>query len=132
MANKFLISLFNCIVYILCDYESWCAYNFSAFIFSTFIFHSFHFTHFISLIRGHSETIGKREIISKHLEEIIRNKKYIRTNELRDIQDEIYYTRQETAKVPNYFFRWYQKQLNVEAEEYIEEVNKIYKSNWIT
>lgn len=86
------------------------------------------FTHFISLIRGHSETIDKRETISKHLDEIIRNKKYIGTNELRDIQDEIYSTRQEAAKVPNYFFRWYQKQLNIEAEEYIEEANKIYKS----
>jgi hypothetical protein len=86
------------------------------------------FTHFISLIRGHTVTIGKRETISKHLDEIIRNKKFIGTNELRDIQDEIYSTRQEAAKVPNFFFRWYQKQMNEEAEEYISEVNNIYKS----
>lgn len=86
------------------------------------------FTHFITLIRGHSGTIEKRETISKHLDEIIRSKKYIGTNELRDIQDEIYSTRQEAAKVPNFFFRWYQKQMNEEAEEYITEVNNIYKS----
>ncbi len=86
------------------------------------------FTHFITLIRGHSETIDKRETISKHLDEIIRNKKNIGTNELRDIQDEIYSTRQAAAKVPNYFFRWYKKQLNIETEEYIDEANKIYKS----
>lgn len=86
------------------------------------------FTHFISLISGHSSAIDKREAISKHLDEIIRNKKFIGTNELRDVQDEIYSTRQEAAKVPNFFFHWYQKQLNIEAEEYIEEVNKLYNS----
>jgi ABC-type multidrug transport system fused ATPase/permease subunit len=85
------------------------------------------FTHFITLIRGHSGTIDKRERISKHLDEIIRNKKYIGSNELRDIQDEIYSTRQEAAKVPNFFFRWYQEQMNSEAEEYISEVNNLYK-----
>jgi len=84
------------------------------------------FTHFITLIRGHSGTIDKRETISKHLDEIIRNKKYIGSNELRDIQDEIYSTRQEAAKVPNFFFRWYQEQMNSEAEEYISEVNNLY------
>jgi len=86
------------------------------------------FTHFISLINGHSEAIEKREAISKHLDDMIRSKKYISTNELRDIQDEIYSTRLEAAKVPNFFFRWYKKRMNAEAEEYIEEVNNIYKS----
>lgn len=86
------------------------------------------FTHFISLYRGHTEAIEKREAISKHLDEIIRNKGIISTEELRDVQDEIYISRQQPAKVPNFFFRWYQKQLNEEAEEYIEEVNNLYKS----
>lgn len=85
------------------------------------------YTHFISLIRGHSGAIDKREAISKHLDEIIRKKKDIGTDELRDIQDEIYITRQESAKVPDFFFRWYKKQLNSEAEEYIEEVNNLFK-----
>lgn len=86
------------------------------------------FTHFINLIRGHSETIEKREAISKHLDEIIRGKKSISTEELRDVQDEIYNTRQQAAKVPNFFFRLKKKELNDVAEEYIEEVNKIYNS----
>ena len=84
------------------------------------------YIHFISLIRGHSGTIAKREVISKHLNEIIREGKGIEETELRDIQDEIYTTRQESAKVPNFFFRWYKEQMNSEAEEYIAEVNQIY------
>lgn len=84
------------------------------------------YTHFISLIRGHSSAIDRRKAISKHLDEIILNKKYIGTDELRDIQDEIYISRQEAAKVPNFFFRWYQNKMNAIAEDYIETVNKTY------
>lgn len=84
------------------------------------------FTHFIALIRGHTETIEKRESISKHLDNIIRKRKSISIEELRDVQDEIYITRQQTAKVPDFFFRLYQKRLNNEAEDYIEAINKIY------
>lgn len=86
------------------------------------------YTHFISLIQGHSTAITRREAISSHLDEIIRHKKHISLLELRDIQDEIYITRQEAAKVPNFFFEWYKEQMNSEAEEYIEEVNNIYKT----
>jgi hypothetical protein len=85
------------------------------------------YSHFISLIRGHSAVIDKREAISKHLDEIIHRKKEIGINELRDIQDEIFITRQESAKVPDFFFQWYKKQMNSEAEEYIEEVNNLYR-----
>jgi hypothetical protein len=84
------------------------------------------YSHFITLIRGHTSAIDKRKAISSHLDVIIRSKKFIGTNELRDIQDEIYTTRQEAAKVPNFFFRWYQKRMNAIAEDYIESVNKIY------
>jgi hypothetical protein len=84
------------------------------------------YTHFISLIRGHSTAIEKREFISKHLDEMIRSKLNINIENLRDIQDEIYSTRQESAKVPNFFFRIYQKRMNAIAEDYIESVNKIY------
>jgi len=84
------------------------------------------YNHFITVIRGHSNAIKKREDISSHLDDIIRNKKSIETIELRDIQDEIYNTRKEAAKVPNFFFRYYQKSLNTETEEYIAEVNTLY------
>jgi len=86
------------------------------------------YTHFITLIRGHSSAIGKREIISKYLDTIIRNKHTISIEKLRDIQDEIYFTRQETAKVPNFFFRLYQKRMNAIAEDYIESINRTYNS----
>ena len=89
--------------------------------------HSF-FTHFISLSRGHSQVIHKREAISKHLDEIIQNKVKIEKAELRDIQDEIYLTRQEAAKVPDLFFRLYKKKLNLKAEEYIRQTNLLYES----
>lgn len=84
------------------------------------------YTHFISLIRGHLSAIEKREFISKHLDEMIRNKLCISIEKLRDIQDEIYSTRQESAKVPNFFFELYRKQMNEVAEDYIKSVNEIY------
>lgn len=84
------------------------------------------YSHFANLIKGHSSAIEKREAISKNLDEIIQNKKYIGIDELRDVQDEIYITRQEAAKVPNFFFAWYKNQMNEEAEDYINSVNEIY------
>jgi hypothetical protein len=84
------------------------------------------FTHFISIIRGHSSAIEKREFISKYLDELIRTKADINIANLRDVQDEIFLTRQEAAKVPNFFFEWYKKQMNEEAEDYIKSVNEIY------
>lgn len=84
------------------------------------------YSHFITIIRGHTSAIDKRKAISVHLDEIIRQKKFIATTELRDIQDEIYYTRQEPAKVPDFFFRLYHKELDAISEDYIESVNKIY------
>lgn len=85
------------------------------------------YTHFLSLIRSHNLAINKREHISTHLDEIIRSKQNIPIEHLRDIQDEIYSTRQEPAKVPNFFFRLHHKRLNLMAEDYIESVNMIYK-----
>jgi len=86
------------------------------------------YTHFISLIRGHSSVIEKREIISNHLDKIIRNKQNISIENLRDIQDEIYSTRLESVKVPNFFFRLYQKRMDAITEDYIESVNRSYDS----
>lgn len=83
-------------------------------------------THIIALIRGHSSAIEKREFISKHLDKLIRNKHAINLSQLRDIQDEIFSTRQESVKVPNFFFRIYQKRMNAITEDYIETVNRLY------
>jgi hypothetical protein len=84
------------------------------------------YTDVFNLIRGHREAIEKREAVSKQLDEIIQNKKTVSIAELRDIQDEIYITRKESVKVPNFFFRWRQKQFNSEVDEYIDEINKRY------
>jgi hypothetical protein len=84
------------------------------------------YTHFITIIRGHSGAIAKRQAISVQLDAMIRCKRTIETTELRDIQDEIYLTRKESAKVPDFFFRIYKDELNVQAEEYIREVNALY------
>ncbi len=85
------------------------------------------YTHFISLIRAHRNVINKREFISGVLDKLIREKKDISTQELRDVQDEIFLTRQEATKVPNFFFRWHQKQMNDTAENYIQEINSLYQ-----
>ncbi|MCK9641338.1 MAG: S-4TM family putative pore-forming effector [Prolixibacteraceae bacterium] len=86
------------------------------------------YTHFISLIRGHNSAIEKREAISKHLDIIIRIKKEVSNEELRDIQDEIFSTRQEPAKVPNFFFRMLYKKMNAMDEDYINSINTLYNS----
>ena len=86
------------------------------------------FAHIISHIRGHTGVIEKREAISGHLDELIRGGKHITIHELRDIQDEIYLTRQDTTKVPDLFFRRYKERLNSEAEEYIQEANRIFET----
>ena len=92
-------------------------------LFSVFMFYS----HFITLIRGHSSAIKRRESISAMLDEIIFARKNADVNGLRDIQDEIYYTRQESAKVPDFFFRFYKERLSKAAEAFIERVNGTYR-----
>jgi hypothetical protein len=86
------------------------------------------YTYFLVLIREHSSAIQKRKFISDHLDEIIQNKRPVSIAHLRDIQDEIYNTRQESAKVPNFYFRWNKKEMEAISEAYIESVNKMYNS----
>lgn len=91
-------------------------------LFSTLSF----YTHFISLIRAHTGVIKKRQAIAAQLDEWLRKKVDIPMQVLRDVQDEIFLTRQEATKVPNFFFRWFQQKMNQEANKYIEEINKLY------
>ncbi len=86
------------------------------------------YSHFFTLIRGQSAVIEKREAISKKLDNIIRHTKKISMEELRDIQDEIFITRQEPAKIPDFFFKWNKKKMNAQSEDYIKSINKIYIS----
>jgi hypothetical protein len=84
------------------------------------------YTHFIGVIRGNDSAIKKRKAISSGLDKDILMKKSFDKQRLRDFQDEIYSTRQESAKVPDFFFRKYKDQLNQETEAYIDIVNKVY------
>ncbi|MBX2977632.1 MAG: hypothetical protein KF721_16015, partial [Ignavibacteriaceae bacterium] len=85
------------------------------------------YIHFFTIINGHLAVITKREAISNKLENDIINKKEISISELRDIQDEIFITRNESAKVPNSFFKIYKHKMNQEYEDYIETINRIYE-----
>ena len=84
------------------------------------------YTHILTLIRGNTGAIRKRKSIVTKLDEYINNKKEFQIGNLRDVQDEIYNIRQEPAKVPDFFFRLYNKKLQEEFEDYIQEVNKRY------
>lgn len=97
-------------------------------IFSTCLSIMTFYVHFFTIIRGHASVIGKREAISRKLDGIILNKLEIPLEELRDIQDDILATRQEPAKVPNFFFRLYKKKLEIEFEDYLDNVNRTYST----
>ena len=84
------------------------------------------YAYFFTLIRGQSAVIEKRDYISKKLDEVILKKKYISPEEIRDIQDEIFITRQEPAKIPEFFFRWFKKKMMAQSEDYIKSVNNLY------
>jgi hypothetical protein len=85
------------------------------------------YTHFIGLIKGHSAVIEKRSKISAMLDNWIEQKVEITFQQLRDVQDEIYQTRLEPVKVPNFFARWQQKKLNSTFENYVEGVNSKFE-----
>ena len=84
------------------------------------------YTHILTLIRGNTTAIKKRKAIVSKLDEYINSRTPFTKDNLRDIQDEIYNIRQEPAKVPDFFFRMYDKKLQKTFEAYIQEVNKIY------
>lgn len=84
------------------------------------------YTHLLSLIRGHSSAIEKREAIGKRLDDLIMNKKDITIAELRDIQDDIFITRQESAKVPDFFSKLNNKKIDQKFKDYVITVNDVY------
>lgn len=84
------------------------------------------YAQFFTIIRGQSVVIERRDSISKKLDRIIREKKFISTEEIRDIQDEIYITRLEPAKIPEFFFKLLKKKMMRQSEDYISSINKIY------
>ena len=82
------------------------------------------YTHIITIIRGHKNVIEKRSSINKVLDSYIFNEGAPSKQELRDIQDEIFLTRQENAKVPNLFFKLWNKKINRDIDDFIIRVNR--------
>lgn len=91
--------------------------------FSTLSFHG----HIISLIRGNNNAIKKRTQVEDKLDYYIQNNKPLGTEDLRDVQDELYTIRQEPSKIPDWFCRIHYKKINAIQEKYVEErVNSLY------
>ena len=82
------------------------------------------YTHIVTIIRGHRSVIEKRTAINSKLDGFIFGNIEPTTQELRDIQDEIYLTRQENAKVPNLFFRICSREMNRDFDDFVSRVNK--------
>jgi len=82
------------------------------------------YTHFVTIIRGHRSVIEKRTAINSILDKHIFGSTEPTMQELRDIQDEIYLTRQESVKVPDLFFRIFSRQTNNAFDNFLERVNK--------
>jgi hypothetical protein len=97
-------------------------------VFSLYFSTLSYYTHLISLIKGNKNSINKRQKIVSKLDSYINKKKEFTLDNLRDIQDEIYNTRQEPSKVPNIFFRMYNNKIKTELEDYIAITNAIYDS----
>lgn len=86
------------------------------------------YTYFLTQIRGHNSVIRKRKAISRMLDEFLFDHKPIHSLQvLRDIQDEIFNTRLEAAKVPNFFFRRCHNQINKEYDSFVQSINEANK-----
>ncbi|GEM_PF-2374514 len=84
------------------------------------------YSHFVTIIRGHKSVIDKRAQINSKLDNYIFCNTPPTIQELRDIQDEIFLTRQENAKVPDFYFRMNKQKIERDFEEYVKKVNKFF------
>jgi hypothetical protein len=82
------------------------------------------YTYVFSVLRGHHAVIAARRPVAEKLDDIILRKRDAGLHRLRDIQDEIFFTRKESAKVPNWFFKLHRVRLERAFEEYIKSVNR--------
>ncbi len=97
----------------------------NTFFFICFSIISF-YTHFVSIWRGQRNVIEKLNSLNSKLDNFIFNKIEPKTQELRDIQDEIFLARQESAKVPNMLFRLWKKELDKSFDDLMSRINKKY------
>lgn len=85
------------------------------------------YTHFITMIRGHKGAIKKRKDITAKLDNNIEKKTAFTDSDLRDVQNELYYIRQEPSKVPDYFCKRFNPKIGQLFKDYVERINKIYE-----
>jgi hypothetical protein len=90
--------------------------------FSTLSFYS----HLITMTRGHKAAIKKRKEITAKLDSHIERKEPFTEQQLRDVQNELYYIRQESSKVPDYFCKKQNGKIAVLFQEYVQKINGIY------
>lgn len=95
--------------------------KFEIIFFTLFSLLSF-YTHFISIIKGHTTVIRRRTFISQIIDSGLKERTLLSKSFLRDIQDEIYQTRTEIIKVPNFFFRLFKSKLSIEIDKLVGEV----------
>ncbi len=84
------------------------------------------YKHYITILRGNNGVIKKRGKLLKQIERLVMSNTYPTETELRDFQDEIFHTRQETAKVPDWFARFTKKNCSKEMDDLIAKVNTVY------
>lgn len=85
------------------------------------------YTHFITMIRGHRGAIKKRKVITNKLDNNIENKVAFSDTDLRDVQNELYYIRQEPSKVPDFFCKQANSKIAQLFKDYIDRINKNYE-----
>lgn len=85
--------------------------------------------HFIAIAQGNQRVITKRAEVAAVLDRLLTPNKDISNQEVVDIQDEIFITRTELAKVPNVVFRIYFERLKREDEQLIGAINMRFFSH---
>lgn len=83
-------------------------------------------THFLTLIRGNTTTLKRREEIAGTLHDSLLSKKFLGEEGLRDVQDELLTIRQEPSKVPDSFCSKHNPKISKRMESYVETINKLY------
>jgi len=118
----FILGIYTFAVLILWAFKSVDGRTVFLLYFSTLSFYS----HLITMIRGHRGAIKKRKEITSKLDIYIDNKKDFKEQDLRDIQNELYYIRQEPSNIPDYYCRLYNPKIARLFSEYVENINGLY------
>lgn len=119
-----------CVVHPFCIFLLWSYFSTDGkLLFSIYFACMSFYTHLITLIRGNTGTINKRQKIVNKLDSYINDKKEFAIDNLRDVQDEIYSAREEPSKVPNSISRRFNANLKALFIDYVADINKTYDTH---